>query len=182
MTFTAERMRFAPAPISSSDVIDSSRPLVKSLLNVHAQMHYGDYVWNDAGVRPGKAWVLVDLASQTISVFRDGDEIGRAVTLFGVDGHATPTGRFTVLERQKDHVSNLYDAPMPYTLRLTGDGISIHASDVRAGVGTHGCVGVPLGFGSKLFGAMRVGDEVLIISDRAVDSGLAQAARAKSVG
>jgi lipoprotein-anchoring transpeptidase ErfK/SrfK len=53
---------------------------------------------------------------------------------------------------------------MPYTLRLTADGVSIHASDVRPGFATHGCIGVPKGFAAKLFAATSVGDEVIIVS------------------
>jgi hypothetical protein len=52
---------------------------------------------------------------------------------------------------------------MPYMLRLTMDGVAIHGSDVREGAGTHGCLGVPLDFGAHLFGALSVGDEVLIV-------------------
>jgi hypothetical protein len=43
------------------------------------------------------------------------------------------------------------------------DGVAIHGSDVREGAGTHGCLGVPLDFGAHLFGALSVGDEVLIV-------------------
>ena len=55
---------------------------------------------------------------------------------------------------------------MPFTLRLTEDGVAIHGSDVRWGRATHGCVGVPLQFAEKLFGEVNKGDQVLIISDR----------------
>jgi hypothetical protein len=59
-------------------------------------------------------------------VFRSGHEIATAVILYGADEKPTPTGEFKILQRLKDHRSSLCDAPMPYTLRLTGDGISIH--------------------------------------------------------
>jgi lipoprotein-anchoring transpeptidase ErfK/SrfK len=52
---------------------------------------------------------------------------------------------------------------MPYTLRLTNDGVSIHASDVRWGAATHGCIGVPLAFAQRLFEAATVGDEVSVV-------------------
>lgn len=164
--YSKDRISFPPAPIEALDSFAPERPLVRSLLNVDKTMRYGDFVWNDDGVSPGKVWALVDLAAQTISVFRDGQEIGRAVTLFGADGYPTPTGRFPILSRATKHVSSVYKVSMPYTLRLTNDGISIHASNVREGVGTHGCIGVPLKFGEKLFNAMRVGDDVMIITDR----------------
>lgn len=140
------------------------RPIA-SLLNVPLAMRYGDWRWNEDGVGQDEIWILVDLSAQTMSVFRGAHEIGTAVTLYGVDRKPTPTGRFTVLEKRKDHVSNLYNAPMPYMMRLTMDGVAIHGSNVREGAGTHGCLGVPEDFGAKLFQQVKVGTEVLILED-----------------
>ena len=143
---------------------------VSAILAVPGRMHYGDYRWDEKGVGEGPTWVRVDLKSQIISVFRGGQEIGTAVILYGADGLPTPTGKFPVLARLKDHRSLTYDAPMPYTLRLTADGVSIHGSNVRWGYATHGCVGVPTAFAAKLFDAVSVGDEVLIVGDAGVNS------------
>jgi lipoprotein-anchoring transpeptidase ErfK/SrfK len=55
---------------------------------------------------------------------------------------------------------------MPFTLRLTDDGISIHGSDVRWGAATHGCIGVPLDFAEKLFDQAALGDKVAIVASR----------------
>jgi len=85
------------------------------------------------------------------------------VILYGADAVPTPAGKFPVLAKLKDHRSQTYNAPMPYTLRLTPDGVSIHASNVRWGYATHGCVGVPPEFAARLFAAVSVGDEVLIV-------------------
>lgn len=140
---------------------------VHSILNVRKRMHYGDFVWNDRDVPTGQVWVRVDLESQLISVYRAGHEIGTAVILYGADEKETPDGVFPVIAKIKDHKSITYDnAPMPYTLRLTDDGVSIHGSDVRWGRATHGCIGVPIEFAQKLFGQVSKGDEVVIISDR----------------
>ena len=136
---------------------------VSTLLAVPGRMQYGDYRWDDKGVVKGPTWVRVDLKSQIISVFRGGDEIGTAVILYGADGLPTPTGKFPILAKLKDHRSQTYDAPMPYTLRLTADGVSIHGSNVRWGYATHGCIGVPTAFAAKLFENVSVGDEVLIV-------------------
>jgi hypothetical protein len=138
---------------------------VKSLLNVNSRMSYGEFVWNDRGVPAGPAWIRVDLKSQILSVFRSGHEIGTAVILYGTDGLPTPTGKFPILAKLKNHRSATYDnAPMPYTLRLTPDGVSIHGSNVRWGFATHGCVGVPTAFAAKMFDTVVPGDEVLIVS------------------
>jgi hypothetical protein len=136
---------------------------VSSILAVPGRMQYGDYRWDDKGVAKGPTWVRVDLKSQIISIFRGGDEIGTAVILYGADGLPTPTGKFPILAKLKDHRSQTYDAPMPYTLRLTADGVSIHGSNVRWGYATHGCVGVPAAFAAKLFENVSVGTEVLIV-------------------
>jgi len=127
---------------------------------VPAAMSYGDFVWDDEGVPPGTVSVRVDIAAQTLSVFRGGHEIGTAVILYGANEKPTPAGTFTILEKRKDHFSNLYHAPMPYMLRLTNDGIAIHGSEVREGAATHGCVGVPLEFARLLFEQVRIGDQV----------------------
>jgi hypothetical protein len=142
---------------------------IKSLLKVTSPMTYGEFLWNDTGVPWGPIWIRVDLKSQILSVFRSGHEIGTAVILYGADGLPTPTGKFPILAKLKDHRSATYgDAPMPYTLRLTPDGVSIHGSNVRPGFATHGCVGVPKDFAAKLFDVVSPGDEVLIVSGKAL--------------
>jgi lipoprotein-anchoring transpeptidase ErfK/SrfK len=150
----------AAAQAYAQGLID--RP-IKTILNVPKRMSYGDYRWDDKGVPAGPMWVRVDLQSQILSVFRGGHEIGTAVILYGVDGLATPTGKFPIRAKLKNHRSATYDAPMPYTLRLTSDGVSIHGSNVRWGYATHGCIGVPDAFAARLFNAVKVGDEVLIL-------------------
>ena len=151
----------------SKEALDAGlidRP-VRSLLKVSSPMSYGKFLWNDKGVPAGPAWVRVDLGSQILSVFRSGHEIGTAVILYGADGLPTPTGKFPILAKLKDHRSATYgNAPMPYTLRLTNDGVAIHGSNVRWGFATHGCVGVPKDFAAKLFEVLSKGDEVLIVS------------------
>jgi hypothetical protein len=141
---------------------------IKTVLNVPGRMRYGDFRWDDKGVPAGPVWVRVDLKSQILSVFRSGHEIGTAVILYGADGLATPTGKLPVLAKLKDHRSATYDgAPMPYTLRLTADGVSIHGSNVRWGYATHGCIGVPTAFAARLFAAVSVGDPILIVGGTA---------------
>jgi lipoprotein-anchoring transpeptidase ErfK/SrfK len=140
---------------------------IQSILNVRKRMQFGDYVWNDRNVPKGTVWVRVDLKSQLLSVFRGGHEIGTTVILYGAQEKATPAGTFPVLAKIKDHRSATYDnAPMPYTLRLTGDGVAIHGSNVRWGAATHGCIGVPVEFASRLFDQVKKGDQVVIVGDQ----------------
>jgi lipoprotein-anchoring transpeptidase ErfK/SrfK len=140
---------------------------IHTLLRVPGRMQFGEYRWDESGVPDGPLWIRVDKRAQLISVFRAGHEIGTAVILYGADGLETPAGKFPILAKLKDHRSATYDAPMPYTLRLTADGVAIHASDVRWGLATHGCVGVPGGFAKRLFAAASVGDEVFVTGSTA---------------
>ena len=142
---------------------NGDRRVVESLLNVRNRMKFGDFAWNDDGVPAGPVWIRIDLARQTLSVFRSNQEIGSAVILYGTDGKPTPTGVFPVLEKAERHSSNLYDAEMPYMLRLTNDGVAIHASNVRFGAATHGCIGVPIEFARLLFAQVRRGDLVAVV-------------------
>jgi len=160
IALTAEQLREARA----AGLID--RP-IKSLLDVRDPMKYGEYRWDDRGVPRGCTWARVDLNTQLISVFRAGHEIGTAVVLYGTDGLPTPIGKFPIRAKTRNHRSRTYDnAPMPYSLWLTPDGVAIHGSNVRWGLATHGCVGVPTAFAAKLFGALNVGDEVQIVSGK----------------
>ena len=138
-------------------------PHTRSVLNPHKRLSYGEYMWNDQGVPPGPVRVRVDLRRQLISVFRAGEEIGTAVVLYGSSEKGTPRGEFPILAKLRTHRSNIYDAPMPYTLRLTADGVAIHASDVRWGYATHGCIGVPTGFAQRLFDQAKLGDVVDVV-------------------
>lgn len=141
---------------------DLDRP-IKSLLAVDRKLEYGGYHWDDEGVGDGQTWIRVDLKSQILSVFRAGHEIGTAVILYGAQSKQTPPGTYPILAKARKHRSSLYDADMPFTLRLTDDGISIHASNVRWGAATHGCIGVPYPFAEKLFDAVSRTDEVVVL-------------------
>jgi lipoprotein-anchoring transpeptidase ErfK/SrfK len=79
-------------------------------------------------------------------------------------------GAFPITQKDADHVSNLYDAPMPYMLRLTNDGVAIHGSNVKWGNATHGCIGVPTAFARKLFSAVKLGDLVIITNGKMLDT------------
>jgi hypothetical protein len=157
------RVRYVSGKQPVFTLPNGERRAVESLLNVRRKMKFGDFIWNDDGIKPGPVWVRIDLARQMISVFRSNQEIGSAVILYGTDGKPTPTGVFPILAMAEQHSSNLYDAEMPYMLRLTNDGVAVHASNVRFGAATHGCIGVPLEFARLLYAQVKRGDLVAIV-------------------
>jgi lipoprotein-anchoring transpeptidase ErfK/SrfK len=165
-----------PAAVAASPTApDPKGPdfVVRRVLDIPGRIAFGTWYWDEAGVPDGPIVITVDLAAQTISVFRDGYEIGTAAIIYGDDGLPTPLGIFPILEKDADHISNLYHAPMPFMLRLTNDGISIHGSLVRRNYATHGCVGVPTPFAKKLFGVAHIGDHVIITRNKRLPAGKA---------
>jgi lipoprotein-anchoring transpeptidase ErfK/SrfK len=157
------RIRYSQGHYPMLALPGGRQEIVRSVLNITKAMQFGDFVWDDKDIPKGPVWVRIDLARQLLSVFRDGNEIGSAVILYGTDGKPTPTGNFIIRQKDADHYSSSYDAPMPYMLRLTDDGVAIHGSNVREGWATHGCIGVPLDFARLLFGAAAKGDQVFIL-------------------
>ena len=149
----------------------SDKFVVKRILQIDEPFVHGYYKWDDEGVPEGEIVVTVDLKAESISVFRGGYEIGAAVITFGDSLKPTPTGVFPITQKNKDHVSNIYGSPMPYMMRLTNDGIAIHASDVKWGWGTRGCIGVPLEFARLLFGQAKLGDRVIITNGKMMGVG-----------
>lgn len=152
----------------------SNSYIVKRVLEIDGPFRHGDYVWDDKGVPEGPVVITVDLKAETLSVFKGGYEIGAAVILFGADEKPTPTGVYPITQKDADHYSNLYDAaPMPYMLRMTNDGISIHGSEVDWGYATHGCIGVPVAFAKKLFGVVKLGDKIIVTDGERLKTGQA---------
>lgn len=157
------RIRYPVSRYPELSLPTGKKRVVRSVLNINKPMVFGEYVWDETGIPAGKSWIRIDLDHQTLSIFRGGHEIGSAVILYGTDGKPTPTGIFPILSKARTHHSTLYDAEMPFMLRLTGDGVAIHASNVRKGAATHGCIGVPFAFAELLYGQMSRGDQVVIV-------------------
>ena len=145
---------------------------IKSVLTIDGPLGHGNYYWDESNApATGPLLITVDLTAQTLSVFRDGHEIGVAVILYGTPEKPTPLGAYPITQKNADHVSNLYDAPMPFMLRLTNDGVAIHGSDVEWGYGTRGCIGVPTAFAKLLFGQVKLGDIVIITDGQRINIG-----------
>lgn len=126
----------------------------------------GEWIWSGDLAPEGPLLILVDLSAQLAHVYRNGVRIGVTTVSTGKKGHRTPTGVFTILQKNKDHKSNLYNnAPMPYMQRLTWDGIAIHAGNLPGYPASHGCVRMPIAFTEKLWTATKLGMTVIVADD-----------------
>jgi hypothetical protein len=126
----------------------------------------GEFIWEGELEPKGPVVVVVSLPEQMAYVYRNGVRIGVATASTGKKGHRTPTGVFTILNKDKDHRSKTYgNAPMPYSERLTWDGVALHAGGLPGYPSSHGCVHLPSEFARLLFGITHQGTTVVIAGE-----------------
>jgi len=134
----------------------------------------GEFLWHPEISPAGPIVLVVSLDEQRAYVYRNGIAIGLSTISSGKTGHETPTGVFTILQKDKDHKSNLYNsAPMPYMQRLTWDGIALHGGNLPGHPASHGCVRLPQAFAQKLFGETKRGDTVVVADAKSAPMTLA---------
>jgi len=106
---------------------------------------------------------IVSIQSQQVTFYDADGWIQRAPVSSGTKGRETPAGIFSVIEKDKDHHSSLYDdAWMPNMQRITWSGIALHGGPLPGYAASHGCVRMPYDFAEKLFDKTRIGMRVII--------------------
>jgi hypothetical protein len=106
---------------------------------------------------------IVSLHSQRVTVYDANGWILRAPVSSGQQGRETPAGVFSVIEKQAEHYSNLYDdAFMPHMQRITWSGIALHGGPLPGYAASHGCIRMPYDFAARLFDATKVGMRVIV--------------------
>jgi hypothetical protein len=158
-------------PLHSQQVEIGSGSIVQTVTTLKA----GQFVWAPQAAPQGPMLMIVNLSTQRALLFRNGVPIGATTVSTGKTGHSTPTGVFTILQKQVVHHSSKYDnALMPYMERLTWDGVALHAGNLPGFPASHGCVRLPAGFAKLLYGATKLGMTV-VISDAKVTPRIAPA-------
>jgi hypothetical protein len=152
-----------PAVAHAQGATASSPP---ELARAADRLKPGEWVWAASIAPSGPVLIYVDLSRQRATVYRNGVRIGVSTVSSGKPGHETPTGVFTILQKDASHHSSLYNsAPMPFQQRLTWDGVALHAGGLPGFPESHGCVHLPYGFSQALFGITALGGTVVIAGD-----------------
>lgn len=126
-------------------------------------MKPGDFTWHPERSPSGPVSVIVSLTDQLVHVYRGGIRIGVSTCSTGRKGHRTPTGVFTILQKDKHHRSSTYNnAPMPNMNRLTWSGIALHAGNLPGYPASHGCIRLPVLFSRLLFTVTHLGTPVIL--------------------
>jgi lipoprotein-anchoring transpeptidase ErfK/SrfK len=115
-------------------------------------------------VTPGEPQLaVVTLGTQSLRFYSGGKLVESAPISSGGKDTRTPTGVFTVIERHRDHESNLYEsAPMPFMHRLTWSGIALHQGVLPGHPASHGCIRLPKAFVERLWEVSKVGMRVVV--------------------
>ncbi|MFB6668551.1 peptidoglycan-binding protein [Streptomyces parvus] len=104
--------------------------------------------------------------SRTLAWMIDGKVVSAMDVRFGSEYTPTREGVFEVFWKSRDHVSTLYDTPMPYALFFSGGQAVHYSADFAAngyGGASHGCVNVrDKKKVAALFDQVRTGDKVVV--------------------
>jgi len=123
----------------------------------------GQYLWRDVPAEAGAERVVVSLSDQLAYLYRGNRLMAVSTISSGKDEKPTPTGIFSVLDKQPMGRSKKYDnAPMPWMQRIDNYGIALHAGYNPGVPASHGCVRLPSAFAKKLYSVTDVGTPVYI--------------------
>jgi lipoprotein-anchoring transpeptidase ErfK/SrfK len=116
----------------------------------------------------GPLQVIISIDKQRATLFANGAPYATTRISSGTPGHPTPMGVFSVIQKSRHHVSNLYDAPMPYMQRITWSGSALHEGPLPGRPASHGCVRLTAEFARLLWKATRIGTRVIITRDEVI--------------
>jgi hypothetical protein len=117
----------------------------------------------------GPLLVVVSIGAQRLTAYdRDGRVLESNISS-GQKGFETPKGVFAIIERNREHFSNLYDnAPMPNMQRITWSGVAMHAGALPGYPASHGCIRLPFATSAQLFELAKLGTRVVVTADEPV--------------
>jgi len=126
--------------------------------------------WDGEGI-DGAPSIVIDLTKQTASFYKGDKLVGVSAISSGREGYDTPVGKYKILQKNQNHVSNLYGdfvdasgnvvqknvsskdpcppgakfqgSPMPYFMRVSNAGVGMHQGFLPGVPDSHGCIRMP---------------------------------------
>ena len=146
--------------------------------------------WDGDGV-PGSPSIKISLGEQRAYFYKGGELVGVSVLSSGREGHDTPTGNYKIIQKDRDHKSNLYGdyvdrdgniiqkeidvtkdpkppgaifdgARMPFFMRIVG-GVGMHEGFLPGYPASHGCIRMPGFMAANFFEHVQVGTPVTVV-------------------
>jgi hypothetical protein len=145
--------------------------------------------WDGDGVS-GAPSIKISLSEQKAYFYKGGKLVGVSQISTGREGYSTPAGKYKIIQKSRDHVSNLYGdyvdadgnvvvpnvgikkdpkppgttfrgAPMPYFMRIVG-GVGMHAGYLPGFPASHGCIRMPEFMAENFFNNVEHGTPVTV--------------------
>jgi hypothetical protein len=111
----------------------------------------------------GPLQLVVSIGDQRAVLYSNGVRVADTKISTGVPQHPTPTGIFSIIQKNRWHRSNIYsNAPMYYMHRLTWSGIALHEGHLPGYAASHGCIRMPTEFVSRLWNVSKMGMRVIV--------------------
>jgi lipoprotein-anchoring transpeptidase ErfK/SrfK len=111
----------------------------------------------------GPLQLMVSINDQRAVLYSNGVRVAETKVSTGTPSHPTPTGVFSIIQKNRWHRSNLYgNAPMFYMHRLTWSGIALHEGHLPGHAASHGCIRMPTDFVSRLWNVSKLGMRVVV--------------------
>ncbi len=142
-----------------------------------ARYRYYDTGYDDPAFGRTPLLAVVGLKEQRVSIYDAKGKLMESPVSSGQNGLETPAGIYSIVQKEEDHRSNIYDdASMPFMERITWTGIALHAGVLPGYPASHGCVRMPEGFAEKLYGITNLGMRVIVVREDIAPAEIAQPA------
>ena len=180
------RPRISPSPTATLTTVTPMRKATEMIrtqpvVNINAQLLQK--------LTPEDARIVVSIPTQRAYLL-SGEEVAIDTPISsGKRGHSSPTGKFSVLEKDKSHHSTIYGdykdsvgrtvragvsaridsapsgthfvgAEMKWFLRLTDDGVGMHVGILPGYPASHGCIRMPSQAAELFYQHVKVGTPV----------------------
>jgi lipoprotein-anchoring transpeptidase ErfK/SrfK len=153
-----------------------TRPAGKSGLKPGAKANLKPDAAKDPGssMPKGPLQIVVSIADQHVTLYSNGLHVAQSPVSTGVPGRPTPTGVFSIIQKDRFHHSNLYsNAPMPFMERITWSGVALHEGPLPGYPASHGCIRMTHEFAARLWGITKLGVRVIVARNEVTPSDFA---------
>ncbi len=133
--------------------------------------------YEDEAIEGTPLLAVFGLSEQRVTIYAEKGKMLESPVSSGQTGLETPAGIYSVVQKEEDHHSNIYDdASMPYMERITWTGIALHGGVLPGYPASHGCVRMPESFAEKLYGLTELGMRVVVVREDIAPAPIAQPA------
>lgn len=145
-----------------SDYIEAQPAPKPKRVKVKRKTDPAEIAAKQAAKPQGPLVITVSIEKQRVKVYDSNGLFAEAAVSTGTRTHPTPTGVFSIIQKNKHHVSNLYNASMPYMQRITWSGVAMHTGPLPGYAASHGCIRLPNEFAARLWTWTKMGTRVIV--------------------